>query len=178
MARRTLRPTGFLRARGGASAIEFALVAPVLALVLFSAAALFLLYRESYRAEAATFTVADILSRRNTVDATFLNTTYAMFLKMLPADAAKAGFRVSSLKMTGRELKVDWSFPIHPLPALTDAKALSDRLPTIAEGDSLVVVETSVAYRPVIDLIGLGSGSHVNVASNRPRFTAAIAYTP
>lgn len=165
------------RSRRGVSTIEFALVVPVLVLVLFTASALFLLYRESSRAEAATFTVADILSRRNTVDRGFLDTSYAMFLKMLPADASQVTFRVSSLKMTKGAFRVDWSFPVSPLLPLTDAAVLEGRLPKIAEGDSLVVVETAVAYVPVVDLIGLGAGRHVNVAANRPRFTTAIAYS-
>ncbi|WAJ28932.1 TadE/TadG family type IV pilus assembly protein [Antarcticirhabdus aurantiaca] len=167
----------FCQSKQGVAAIEFALIVPVLAAILFGSLMLFLLHQESNRAEAATFTVADIVSRRSTVNKAFLDTNYAMFLKMLPARASDVTFRVSSLKMKAGKTEVAWSYPISPLGPLTDVNALSGRLPSIAEGDSLVIVETTTAYTPVVGFFGLTAGQFANVAANRPRFTAAIAYS-
>ncbi|MCW4115306.1 pilus assembly protein [Aurantimonas sp. MSK8Z-1] len=170
---RPLSPA-FRRSREGVSAVEFALLAPLLVLLLFGCFTLFLLFRDGYRAETATFTVADVVSRQSTVSSDFLNTTYAMFLRMLPDTQKGVAFRVSSLKMTGKALHVDWSYPIAPMTALTDATIPASGLPLVADGDSIVVVETSVGYQPATDMLGFASGRYSYLAANRPRFTAAI----
>ncbi|MFE1601444.1 TadE/TadG family type IV pilus assembly protein [Methylobacterium sp. ID0610] len=166
----------FRRSDHGTSAIEFALIMPALVVLVGAGLVLFLLSQGANRAESATFTIADILSRKSTVNKTFLDTTYDMFVKMLPAASSEVTFRVSSIRKTKGTLAVDWSYPVAPLKALSDPAAIAANLPDIADSDSLIVVETGVAYVPAAGLIGIAAGSHVNVAATRPRFTASITY--
>lgn len=150
------------------------MIAPVILVLLFGSFTVFGMARDSYRAESATFTVADIVSRRNDVSKAFLDTTYAMFVRMLPATNTGVKFRVSSILMTKNGPKVDWTYPISPMTALTDAAIPTTKLPIVAINDSLVLVETQVGYTPLTGLLGLAKGYHSHIAANRPRTTAAI----
>lgn len=164
----------FGRDRRAVAAIEFAILGPVLVALLLGCVALFVLFRESQDAEKATFTVADILSRKTSVDNAYLGTANALFLKMLPAPGARTEFRVSSLKKASGAFTVDWSYAAAPLGKLVAAQIPLASLPLVADGDSLLLVETRVPYEPMFASVGLPSGRHVNTAAVRPRFTAAI----
>ena len=158
----------------GIAAVEFAIVAPVLIALFFGSVTAFLLFRDSGGAEKATFTVADILSRQTTVNNTSLDTVRALFTKMLPDSQAGIRLHISSLKKASGALSVDWSYASGSIPKLTTAAIPTGSLPIVSNGDSLILVETHVAYTPLSAFVGLTSGEYHNMAVNRPRFTAAI----
>lgn len=164
----------FRRADGGVAAIEFAIIAPTLSFVLLSTVSLFLMLRGQETVEMATFTIADIVSRQTTAGKTSLDVDYALFLKMLPGNAGAVQFRVSSLNKAPGGFSVGWSYAVAPMVKLTTAAIPASILPEVADGDSVILVETKVGYAPLYSTIGLSSGTYENVATNRPRFTAAI----
>ncbi|MET0257310.1 MAG: TadE/TadG family type IV pilus assembly protein [Methylobacterium sp.] len=162
--------------RRGVAAIEFALIGPVLIILLLGCVTLFLAYRDSQDAEKATFTIADLLSRRtDPVDNAFLDTTQQLFLKMVSRSTERTKYRISSLTRVGGKFSVDWSYAVAPRTALRTADIPAASLPLVADGDSLILVETAVSYDPLFEGLGMTSGEHVNLAANRPRFIAAIA---
>jgi Flp pilus assembly protein TadG len=174
MINRSRRAERTWRSKTGVSSIEFAIIAPCLMVLLFGSFTVFAMIRDSYRVESATFTVADIVSRRFDVSKAFLDTTYAMFVRMLPTTQTGASFRVSSVLMTDKGLKVAWSYPIAPMTALTDPAIPKAKLPAVAVNDSLILVETRVGYAPLTSILGFLPGTHEYLAANRPRMTAAI----
>lgn len=167
----------FGRDEAGVVGIEFAFIAPVLVLLLLGSTTLFSLMRDNGRCEKATFTIADLLSRKTDVNNTDLANMNQMFLKMTPASAASRTLRMTSIKKAAGKFTVDWSYAVSPLAKMTTTSIPITKLPEIADGDSFVLVETHVSYRPLFSIAGLVSGTHDKMAINRPRFTSAIVKT-
>lgn len=177
MSEPTSRLLRFLADRRGVSAVEFCLIAPVLILLFLGSVTLFTAFSNSVMAEKASFTVADLLSRKTTVTTGDLQTVDALFQAMLPKSHGTTTFRVSSVKMANGALDVAWSWPRSPLTALKKADLASLHLPGVAEGDSVIVLETTVGYTPLAASVGLSAGSYRNIVANRPRFTSAVVKT-
>lgn len=173
----TRRFRAFIADRSAVSAIEFCLIAPVLVSLFLGSVTLFLSYSDSVTAEKASFTVADILSRKTTVNTSDLQIVDALFQAMLPPSHGATALRISSVKKANGTLDVAWSWPRSPMVALKKSDLPTLGLPLLAEGDSLIVLETTVAYAPLMASLGVEGGQYRNMVANRPRFTAAILKT-
>ncbi|MBB3934440.1 hypothetical protein GGR05_000551 [Aureimonas phyllosphaerae] len=149
----------------------------MLILLFLGCTTFFIAFSDSVTAEKASFNVADLLSRKTTVSTAELQTVDALFQVMLPAGHGATTFRVSSVKMANGMLDVAWSWPRAPLAALKKTDLAALKLPIVAEGDSLIVLETTVAYQPIAASVGLSSGVYKNMVANRPRFTAGVVKT-
>lgn len=161
--------------RRAVAGIEFAIIGPVVVALLLGCVTLFALFRGSQDAEKATFTVADIVSRQTSVSTAFLDTQHALFQRMLSDGSTDKGFRISSIRRVGTGFTVAWSYAVAPLNPLQAADIPLAQLPLVADGDSLVLVETRVPFAPIFAVAGMSGGEHRNLAANRPRFTASIA---
>lgn len=163
----------FTRDRLGASAVEFALLVPVLLLLLLGTVTLFDLFRNLQSVEKATFTVGDMMSRETGMDKAKLNSMLALMRQMVPT-ARDGGLRVSSISRQGEKLIVNWSEPVGdnvpstPLPA--------DILPEIADGDSVLLTESFVPHRALADIAGFEVILFQARAAHRPRFVSAIKF--
>lgn len=174
-----LRYTGFGRFRrdiSGASLIEFALLVPVLMLLIMGTLTLFDLFRTSQNAEKATFTIGDILSRQQpTVDKAFLNQMYQTFVHLVPGAVNNATIRVSSIVRDGDEYDVEWSQLVQAgnvdLPEVP-----LDTLPDIADGDSVILTETYLRHPILLDVVAFDEITYRNWAVTRPRFVPAIGF--
>ena len=106
----------------GASAVEFALLAPLLLMVLIGTVTLFDMFRNAQNVEKATFTVGDILSRQTTVTQTQL-TERLTLLRHMVGTAEDGSLRVSSISKAGGTLKLDWSKVVGNAAILTGQAA-------------------------------------------------------
>jgi len=167
----------FRKDNEGAAAIEFAFLVPILLVIMFAAVALYVLFRDAKIAEKSTFTVGDIVSRKTTVDVDFLKSSYELFLRMTERPATDVKFRISSLKKDKGAFKVDWSYAVAPQVALKDALIPAAKLPLVSDGDSLVIVETTVNPKSFKTYFPIGVSDYQNAEFVRPRFTAAISKT-
>ncbi|MGV3549113.1 TadE/TadG family type IV pilus assembly protein [Rhizobium sp.] len=167
----------FLRDRQGVAAIEFAFMVPLLLVVMLAAMSLYFVFHDAKATEKSTFTVGDIVSRRTTVDTTFLNSSYQMFLRMTNRTDASVKFRISSVKKEGGAYKVVWSYPVAPQKALANADVPVSRLPLLSEGDSLILVETVITPPAINNFLPLKIADYNNLEAVRPRFTSAITKT-
>lgn len=152
-------------------------MAPTFVALLLASVTLFTLVRVGVNSEKATFTVGDLVSRQTTVNDAFLAQLRQTFEHMVQGSDAGTGFRVTSVTKTNKKLSVDWSYAVSPMSALTTTTVPVAALPDIAEGDSLVLTETSVPYAPIFSSFGFLSGKHTNLSANRPRFTTTITRT-
>jgi len=76
------------------------------------------------------------------------------------------------------EFEVLWSkSPYLAMPALTtaDLAAYSNRIPMMAEGDTVIMVETEVGFTPVFD-VGLDPLTIKDLIVTRPRFLPQVCY--
>lgn len=172
----------FTRDRRGVSAVEFALIAPVLLLLLLGGVTTFLLVRDSRSAERATFTISDILSRASTTSKKDLAASHALFLAMTRHTADDVRFRVTSLKKVEKkggakgesEFVIDWPWAQAPQVERKELTTIADKLPLVAVGDSVLVIETSVTSRPLFPSLGFTALTFDFVSTNRPRFVGAL----
>ena len=163
----------FLRDENGALIAEAVLVLPFL---LWSYLALFV-YWDAFRAvnvvQKAAYTVSDILSREQaSVTETYIAGLDTLIENLIDTDQ-EAKTRVTSLTWsdTNNRFEVYWSrSPGGALPQLTTASlnALADRLPQMAAGDNVVLVEVEVDYRPAFN-VGINDQTLKQFIVTRPR---------
>jgi Flp pilus assembly protein TadG len=159
----------------GASAVEFALLAPVLLLLLLGTVTLFDLFRTHQNVEKATFTLSDMLSREQTISRVKVDEMLTLMRNMVPA-ANTGGLRVSSIVRKSGTWTVRWSrsvgsaVPTTPIPASI--------LPDIADGDSVLLTESFVPYRAFVDWFGVEFITFKGQSAHRPRMVSEIRYIP
>lgn len=168
------RWTRKLRADQTASSIvEFALLMPVLLLLLLGSVTLFDLFRTWQSVEKATFTIGDMMSRQMVMSQAELESMIVLMRKIVPS-AAEGGLRVSSISRSGERLIVNWTRPVGKNVPNTNLPA--DILPDIADGDSVLLTESFVPHNAFADIVGIGAFTFNARAAHRPRFVSAIAF--
>lgn len=177
------RPPGLLRRFGrdrrGVSAVEFAMLAPVMIVFYFGLAEFCQGYMADKRSTHATSLIADLVAQSDAVTGAELDDIFqigAVIMKPFPASALQV--RVSSItRGTDGVARVDWS-----RSAGMSARAVNQvvDVPTglIANGQSLVLSESTYDYRSPANYLmpGLTRFSHTYYL--RPREVERVAYTP
>jgi Flp pilus assembly protein TadG len=157
----TSRLRRFLRDESGTVIAEAVIVLPLL---IWSYLALFV-YWDAYRSvntsQKAAYTISDMISREmNSVPLTSAYITGMRdVMKYLIDKDQTVKLRVTSVtwSKTNNRYEVDWSVsPDNAFPLLTTANiaTVEDRIPTLADGDHVIVVETTVAYHPLLNGFG------------------------
>lgn len=169
---------GFRRDETGALMAEAVLVLPFL---LWSYLALFV-YWDSYRAintvQKAAYTVSDMISReRTSVTEAYIVGMDAIIETLIDQDQdAKTRITEITWSQLNNRYEVFWSrSPHNAMPQLTTASvaALADRLPTMADGDHMVLVEVEVNYKPSFK-VGIEDQVLKQFIVTRPRFLPRI----
>ncbi len=166
---RVFRNFCFGRDEKGSSVVEFALLAPVLLLLLLGTVTLFDLFRTQQSVEKATFTIGDMVSREQTMNQTKLNAMLTLLRNIVPS-ADDGGLRISSVIKSGGRLRVVWSKPVGL--AVPDSALPASIIPDIAEGDTVIVTESFVPHRAFVAWFGIDGFSFTGQAAHRPRIAA------
>lgn len=163
--------TSFVRAfrddERGSMSIELLLVVPILLWVFLSTFVYFDVYRVQTNAVRATITLAELFSREDVVNNTYLNSVQEV-LRTLTYEEANPDYRVTVYRYRESDdtfLRV-WSESRGFSAALTDAD-LADlkaagRLPAMTEFDQNIYIETRTAYDAPFN-IGLGPFTVTNL---------------
>ena len=168
----------FRRDEAGTLMAEAVLVLPFM---LWSYLALFV-YWDSYRAvntvQKAAYTVSDMISReRTSVTEAYIVGMDSIIEHMIDQDQdAKTRVTEVTWSQINNRYEVFWSRSPHgALPVLTTASvaALADRLPTMADGDHVVLVEVEVNYEASFN-VGIDDQTMKQFIVTRPRFLAKI----
>lgn len=133
---------------------EFLIMLPLL---IWGFIALFV-YWDAFRtvnaAQKAAYSVSDLISRQNEVDTTFINGMQTV-TEYLVADSPGVRIRITSVKYREEDDTLHVLFSRSPGGKLTprtdssvNSPSFRDRIPVMANQDSVVVVETEVDYMP------------------------------
>ncbi|MFE9084425.1 TadE/TadG family type IV pilus assembly protein [Brevundimonas sp. NPDC003935] len=140
----------FWRDRRGVSAIEFALIAPVMLVIYFGLIEICQGYMANRRASHTASIVADLVAQADETSTKDLTSVFAIGdMIMRPFSAADLSIRVSSVTMDANGVaRIDWSRGNDKaLVALTKNSTVSDLPPGLIErGESLILGETEFKY--------------------------------
>lgn len=140
----------FWRDRRGVSAVEFALIAPVVMLIYFGMVEVCQGYMAQRRAGHTASIVADLVAQSDKTSAADLNSVFAIGeMIMKPFATNTLSIRVSSVTMNDKGVAhVDWSRDngkvLKSLDKNEEIKGLPPGL--IAKDESLILGETEFAY--------------------------------
>jgi len=111
----------FVRDDSGISAVEFALIAPLMAMIYFGCIELSLMMTLDRKVTGATAALGDLTSRSSTVSNAELTDIFeATRMVMQPNDMTGSRMRISSLYEESGAVKVAWSDGCNLTPYATD----------------------------------------------------------
>ena len=168
--------TSLRKHEDGASAIEFALLAPVFIFFFLAAVTFFDVYRTYQNIVQANGIVADVVSRQTSVNASSLDTMYGVFSNIQATRQSGNALRISVLKRKGSGFAVTWTKTRGDDDLFDDLSTDAAELPDVTDGDSIVFVEGAANYLGLTSLFGMGEIHLSGAAYSRPRFASTIAY--
>lgn len=136
-------------------------------------------YRQKNVNQKGAYTVADLISREtDAINADYVEGMNTLF-DYLTFSRQPTTIRVSSVfwDNDNNVNKVAWSYGTGATPGMTNAEVLTkaNRIPQMAIGDYVIVVETYMAYEPIFNT-GLKAQWFSQFITTRPRFTTCIAW--
>lgn len=156
----------------------------VLPFMLWSYLALFV-YWDAYRsvntAQKAAYTISDMISREMvTLPVNYITGMRDLMRYLIDSDQT-VRIRVSSVTWSddNARFEVDWSrSPDNVMPPLTTSTIanLAYRIPAMADGDRVMIVETEVSYHPAFN-VGMNDEVLKQFVVTRPRFIPKICMT-
>lgn len=162
----------------GVSAVEFALIAPVLVLVYFGCIELSLLMRADRRVTATAASLGDLTARLSTVSDADMQELYnAATVMMQPYSADVARMRITSVVDNGDGVtRVSWSdgFNIDPYTENTTISIPEGLVPTPG---SVIVAEVEFDYESRVGFVLDASRTVEDVFYLRPRRVTSITRT-
>ncbi len=180
----------FRRDQNGTMTMEFAIVAPLLFIIIIAGFEFFDAFKSYGRAAKVTYTIADNLSRREKIDEAKITELHALMDALLPWMNGPKTLVVSSITYNDTDgyvcewskpsvvnqstMGIEFDFNLAAISTLLNENFYKDVLPSIAVGDSVILVETVVEHRTLFSMFGLRGLKWHNQVAIRPRFTSRI----
>ncbi|MEZ5778178.1 MAG: hypothetical protein R3E44_07445 [Paracoccaceae bacterium] len=138
-------------------------------------------YRQKNANLKAAYAVADIISRQpqgQAIDADFVEGLGTIF-DYLTESNRPTWLRVSSVVWDAAQNRneVAWSYGTGTAVGHTTAtlQGNAGRIPVMPEGDSVIIVETNMAYEPIFN-IGINAQWYTTYIPTRPRFASCVPF--
>jgi Flp pilus assembly protein TadG len=179
------RLRGFARDRRGVSAVEFALVAPILILAYLGLAELALGMMASRRASHLAATIGDLAAQSETLTDANITDLFAIGTSMMDpfTTGTNLKMRLTCVKMISSKATVQWSDAQNFTKYTTGAVISTITTAQLSEGESLIMTEVQYDYSSPIGLfVGsdynfLPSASFKDTFYHHPRNGAAVGRT-
>ncbi|MFP6744553.1 MAG: TadE/TadG family type IV pilus assembly protein [Alphaproteobacteria bacterium] len=163
-------PHRFIKNLRGVVAIEFALIVPVMLIILTGIIELSNYMMAARRVTGAAYAAADLISQETDLNiAGFIEILEVTQLIMAPFDTTKLSFGVASVRYdddTG-EADLKWEARING-GTVDEAESLASGLGDA--GESVIIVSTKFAYTPLFNIVFSGSYTLSDTAITRPRY--------
>lgn len=169
---------GVFRAKDGVSAVEFALIAPLMMLLYFGCIELSLMMMLDRKVTTSTATLGDLTARASQVSNDDLDEIFqATRMIFEPNDVTVARMRISSLYDDDGTTKVAWSEGCSMTPLTTDSTIV---VPAnlVPSGGTVILAEIEYDYDSVLGYFFTSSKLLKDKFYLRPRRVDAIARKP
>ncbi len=171
----------FVRNEDGSIAVELVIIVPMLFWAYLAMFATFDAYRAYSLSQKASYTVSDMISRETTpIDRSYIDGLRKLHSYLVNERLDEVQLRVTSVSYDADqdELNRDWSYGSGGRLALTDSdvREWHDRLPVMADGERLTVVETWVQYQPPFNT-GLSDQEIRSFVFTKPRYADRVLFT-
>jgi len=181
--RTSFLPRSFIRDRGGLAAVEFALVFPLLVLILINVVSFYDGFRGDKIMSKVTGVIVDLVTRdRGAIDDDDFEELVAIGATLSGKYSVNSEFTVvlASIRNVFDEdgnddLELVWSRSNVAEAVLEQADLDDLDLPTIGEGDSVIYVMGSAVYQPMLVNELLGTFTLLDEQVRRPRFVSEVA---
>ncbi|MBX7248779.1 MAG: pilus assembly protein [Caulobacteraceae bacterium] len=164
--------------RHGVSAVEFALIAPIMIFFYFGMSEICQGFMAQKRTEHVASTIADLVAQEETISTAGLTDVYTVAAKVLePFPTTGLKQRVTSVtRNTSGVAKVDWSSGSNWTPLTTGATVT---LPAnlIANGESIIMAEVEYPYQSPFDYVMPSQKTFSKVYYLRPRQSTMVTKT-
>lgn len=164
----------------GGLSVETVLIFPFLA---WAYAATFTFF-DAFRAQAAntkaSYAISDMLTRiTEEIDQDYLDGLFGIYQYIVGNDHPDMNLRVTTVGWDPdtEEYFVVWSRGSNTPMRHTNAtiNSIADEIPFIAAGDTLIIVETQMPFRPAFN-VGLNEILFQNIVPSSPRFTPQLLW--
>ena len=164
----------------GAMSVEAAIIMPCLMFLYAGGFSYFDGYRREAAVARASYTVGDLLSRKedSAITPKQLQGMERLF-ELLTFSEGESWMRVSELQRKGDTVEVVWSYASSGNPSLTNARLASKlhRIPTLDDNERIVAVETFTHYTPFVTL-GVQERIFDTFVATRQRWWPQLAMDP
>ena len=170
----------YARDEKGSISIEAVLAFPMLVWAITATFVFWDAFKTLNVSQKATYTVADMLSReKQAIDADYMTSMHELYDFL--SDGGDNALRVTVVKMSEdpttnvKTLEMEWSEGVGGLVGHANLDLIRDRIPDMADGDFLIVVESEQEWTPAFT-VGLASYRFREVALARPRFSPQLVW--
>jgi hypothetical protein len=171
---------GFRRDQQGSISIEFCIVFPLLLFITTNGLAFWDAFQSNSRTAKVAYTISDIMSRYEAVDATDTAYLFALQTKMLPLDLTQQTMRITSICFEDGLYRVMWSYTAGtedtkaPDP-LTDETIPIALMPELEPQDSVILTEVAAHWKPNLH-VGVQPMTWRTALVTMPRFKNMIPH--
>lgn len=169
----------FLRDEGASIWVETVLVLPMLLWAIMGLYVFWDSFRAMNKVQKAAYTISDMISREMvTINDAYITGMDSVMEYLIDPDQ-NVSLRVSSVTYSSAQTKylIHWSRSTDTatLPALTTTtlQDVKDSIPTMSDGDYVVIVEARVTYHPVFN-VGMSDTVLSQFIVTRPRFVPKV----
>ena len=155
------RLSRFSSDRSGVSAVEFALILPVFALLFFGSIEVSFLMTVDRKVTQTSSTLGDLVARGTTLTETEVDDIFAASRALFaPYDGTSAEMRVTSIKQVDGKVEVDWSRAKN-MTAYSKGTSLTVPNGLLSDGESIIFAEVSYDYKSTLGFF-LPSAQHLS----------------
>lgn len=181
--RRAALPSWFKklsRDHAGVAAVEFALIAPMMVLVLFGIVEVSELLKANRRVETVAASLSDVVARDTIVDGNDLSDLWrAIDPLMFPSPTAPAQARITSVLIDkDGKATVGWSAGHNGFSGLAPGAAFTLPADMRVPLTSVIVAEVRYTYTPAINVVLGNTIAMAHTEFRRPRVVDPITFDP
>jgi len=165
----------FIKDEDASITMEFVIVTPVMVLWWIGSMVFFDAFEARSGAARSAYTIADIISRQTDTTNAYIDSLLVLQNRMRPREPVGT-VRVTELyRDIAGDLSVVWSYATSgPADALLLVDVPLGTLPLVNNESYIMLIDTTIPYIPLSDIIGIPAQTWVNRIYINPRFTDQI----